>query len=497
MGYQMEAQQCPSMNPVANVQVCNGSMTPAVNFTSTEPNVAYTWTNSNPSIGLAANGTGNIPAFTAGNSGTTPIVGTISVTPKTQVSQTFNYTGAVQTFVVPSGVTALKFDVKGSQGGSAIYNTATKPDDVGGKGGRVTADYPVTPGETLYIYVGGTTFNGGGIGGGTIAQPNGGGASDVRRGGTALTNRIIVAGGGGGGGNNCSANAEPGGAGGGLIGQVGWQCGSQTSTSVGQGGTQSSGGVAGTSPSTPGQLGIGGNAGGTGTASGGGGGGYYGGGGAAFGGGGGGSSYTGLEATNVEHMQGYQEGVGQIVISYGVDCVGATTTTFTYTVNPSSAAPTGIAVQNVSAGSTLASLVVVGQNIKWYATAADAAIHVNPLPLTTPLVNNTTYYATQTAGGCESVASLAVTATLQGLSVDEANTNNGIKIYPNPVDDVLNIIAASKIKKVVVTSLEGRLVMEEQSVSESMLNVGKLEKGVYVLTIFTNSGKEVIKFIKK
>ena len=227
---------------------------------------------------------------------------------------TFNYTGSMETWTVPNGVTSITVDVRGSQGGDCIYNDTAKPDDLGGKGGRVVTVYPVMPGQTLNLFVGGIPYNGGGNGAGFICQANGGGASDVRIGGTALTDRVVVAGGGGGGGNNCSTNAEPGGDGGGLIGGKGWQCGGQQGTAVGMGGTQTAGGASGTNPATAGALGIGGNGGGAGTASGGGGGGYYGGGGAAYGGGGGGSSYTSSWATSVAHTQGFQNGTGQIII---------------------------------------------------------------------------------------------------------------------------------------------------------------------------------------
>ncbi len=337
---------CIEMNQPANVNVCGSTATPAINFTSNLANVGYTWTNSNPSIGLDANGVGGIPSFTAVNTGTSILTSTITVRPHYVASQTFNYTGAMQTYVVPAGVTKIKIDARGAQGESAIYNQpGTRPDDLGGKGGRVVAEYPVTAGQTIYVFVGGNTtgFNGGGNGEGSIAQPRGGDASDIRIGGTALTNRIIIAGGGGGGGNNCGSIAEPGGAGGGLIGEVGYQCDSQTGAYTGTGGTQSAGGVAGvgassggSTPATAGQLGLGGNAGiFFGTAAGGGGGGYYGGGGAAYGGGGGGSSYTDPLATSVVHTQGFQEGLGQIIISYYNDeCGNAYDKTFTITVKP-------------------------------------------------------------------------------------------------------------------------------------------------------------------
>lgn len=71
----------PSVNTVSNQTVCSGAMTSAVNFTGTQPNTVYTWTNSNPSIGLAASGTGNISSFTATNFTNAPVTATITVTP--------------------------------------------------------------------------------------------------------------------------------------------------------------------------------------------------------------------------------------------------------------------------------------------------------------------------------------------------------------------------------------------------------------------------------
>src|ERR1041385_3267556 len=101
---------------------------------------------------------------------------------------TFFYSGAMQTYVVPAGVTTLTIEAWGAQGGANWVNNVNF-------GGYSKADFPVTPGETLYIFVGqqpnGTTggFNGGGNGEG--AGQGGGGGSDVRQSGTALSNRII------------------------------------------------------------------------------------------------------------------------------------------------------------------------------------------------------------------------------------------------------------------------------------------------------------------
>ena len=65
------------MVSVSNISVCTGTVIPA----STTFGTAYTWTNSNPSIGLAASGTGNTPGFTATNATSKIIYATVSVTP--------------------------------------------------------------------------------------------------------------------------------------------------------------------------------------------------------------------------------------------------------------------------------------------------------------------------------------------------------------------------------------------------------------------------------
>jgi hypothetical protein len=97
-----------TVNPAAQVNdqadqvVCHGGLTTAISFTTinTIGATTYTWTNNTPEIGLAANGSGNIAAFNAINTGTSPIIATLVVTPYftngaitcTGVSQSFTIT---------------------------------------------------------------------------------------------------------------------------------------------------------------------------------------------------------------------------------------------------------------------------------------------------------------------------------------------------------------------------------------------------------------------
>ncbi len=233
---------------------------------------------------------------------------------------TFNYNGGQQTWTVPAGVFSISVDVQGAQGGNN-----TSYGNRGGFGGQVLADLAVTPGQIVYIRVGGwpNTSTTGGYNGGansnvsSLYGQGGGGATDLRIGGTGLANRVIVAGGGGGGGWNCGTDGSRGGDGGGLNGEAGYYCSSTGNTSyTGRGGSQNSGGAAGTNWCCPssGSLGNGGSGGYRGA---GGGGGYYGGGGSSYGGAGGGSSYSDpVLASNVTHNQGVRTGHGVVNITF-------------------------------------------------------------------------------------------------------------------------------------------------------------------------------------
>lgn len=71
----------PTVAPRMDTTVNDGAVVPAFNMTGTPPSVTFTWTNSNPSIGLAASGTGPVPSFTAVNPGSAGVSSIVTVTP--------------------------------------------------------------------------------------------------------------------------------------------------------------------------------------------------------------------------------------------------------------------------------------------------------------------------------------------------------------------------------------------------------------------------------
>jgi hypothetical protein len=137
-----------------------------------------------------------------------------------QQSQTFNFTGGIQTFTVPCGIDTVFVQAWGAQGGNGATGGNSATGGTGGLGGYAEGYLLVSPGDVLNVFVGGQGatptggFNGGANGGSQNAG-GGGGASDVRIGGTSEANRVITAGGGGGGGRaGCETNTVAGGDGG-------------------------------------------------------------------------------------------------------------------------------------------------------------------------------------------------------------------------------------------------------------------------------------------
>lgn len=292
-----------------------------------------------------------------------------------ETTTTFNYSGGVQTFTVPTGINSITIEAWGAQGGT--YNNA------GGAGGYATGTLTVTPGQILNIYVGAqpTTsaggFNGGGPGKDDGLARGGGGGSDVRTGAYSFADRVIVAAGGGGATNQAT---ESGGQGGGLTGGDGvGAAGTVGDGYCGHGGTQSEGGSGSTiypRAGSNGSIGQGGSAiNAANNFGGGGGGGYYGGGSGDHGGGGGGSSYIG-GVTSGSTTSGQKSGNGQIKITYNV--VAGTTFTFTNASATGRTGPTQTQVNAAYTGTSLAGNVTINtQGIQEWTVPVTGTYRIN------------------------------------------------------------------------------------------------------------------------
>ena len=345
--------------------------------------------------------------------------------PNAVTTVTKSYTGTMDSFTVPAGITSLTIDAMGAQGGSATTQ-------VGGKGVRAKGTVTVIPGQVLKILVGGQGANHAnmaGGGGGTFVTDNsnsplmvaggGGGALDPYYPGN---NAVITTNGGDGTVNNIAAGGTNGSGGGG------------SAYGSGGGGLLTNGSASTNTYAHPGSSFINGGAGGSGTGSSSGGfgggasgdyswngisgaGGGYSGGGGGYCGGGGGSYNAG---TNQTMTAGYQTGNGQVVITYNTNptvCPSASRTAVTVTVNPNASIASVTGTTPLLVGTTAtygANTAVLGGNGTgaWSSSNTGVATVNSSTGVVTAIAAGTCNIVYTITGGCGGTVS-----ALQSLTV--------------------------------------------------------------------------------
>jgi len=87
---------------------------------------------------------------------------------------------------------------------------------------------------------------------------------------------------------------------------------------------------------------------------------------------------------------------------------------------------------------------------------------------------------------------------IHNVSAEELS-NLQIKCYPNPVTNLLVIESPETIQSLAIYNLQGELIMKEINLNESSihLNLADFEKGIYLISVTTNTqvlSKQIIKF---
>lgn len=152
-------------------------------------------------------------------------------------------------------------------------------------------------------------------------------------------------------------------------------------------------------------------------------------------------------------------------------------------VNPTPNAPVGDAEQQFNQGETLADLEVEATgDLTWYEDANGTVV----LPETTQLVDQTTYYVSQTIDGCESdLLAITVYLSLGATSFDEY----ALHVYPNPVSTMLYINSEKPIGFVEIYDVTGRRLNRILNPINKQIDFSSFSDGAYLLKI--KAGKEL------
>ncbi|SDJ15132.1 Ig-like domain-containing protein [Flavobacterium noncentrifugens] len=157
------------------------------------------------------------------------------------------------------------------------------------------------------------------------------------------------------------------------------------------------------------------------------------------------------------------------------------------------AAPTGTQNQTFCGQETVGLIVVNGENVVWY----DAPVNGNVVPNNTPIVSGTTYYASQTVD-CESQSRLAVTMTSGNCLDVKGFDKDALKVYPNPVSDILNISYTQPIENIEVVNMLGQMVYSKTvHATDSKIDMSRYSAGTYLVRISIDNAIKTYKVIKK
>lgn len=88
--------------------------------------------------------------------------------------------------------------------------------------------------------------------------------------------------------------------------------------------------------------------------------------------------------------------------------------------------------------------------------------------------------------------------TSENMNIVDVGPDLELKLYPNPVENQLNLHSKSQIQKVSIIDMRGKIVWEQDfRTSVLQIDVSFLSKGVYAVLIHTEKGRETHKIVKK
>ena len=84
----------------------------------------------------------------------------------------------------------------------------------------------------------------------------------------------------------------------------------------------------------------------------------------------------------------------------------------------------------------------------------------------------------------------------ENLSVSEIEQISS-SIYPNPVNNYINIRSKSEINRIEIYDILGKKILETEGKNKTGLRLPMLNSGVYIVKLFSKQGRSIHRILKK
>jgi len=118
----------------------------------------------------------------------------------------------------------------------------------------------------------------------------------------------------------------------------------------------------------------------------------------------------------------------------------------------------------------------------------------DPIYLANLVEQNGTIWIAYKDGG--NASKLTVQKYNLGLGVEKLTlSNNTVNLYPNPVEEILNIETEEQVLSTSILSVDGRLIKSTSKANS--ISVKELPQGIYLVKVQTEKGIAIKRFVKK
>lgn len=133
--------------------------------------------------------------------------------------------------------------------------------------------------------------------------------------------------------------------------------------------------------------------------------------------------------------------------------------------------------------------------VTWSVSGGGAVATISSTGLLTAVSDGSVMVKATANDGTGVMDSTQITITNQTIGLAEVDAQ-GIKLFPNPVNNELSLVANQKIDKIEIYNVSGQQI-KSFSRAGSKVDVSKLSKGVYILRAFSDNQWIKLPFIKQ